>query len=110
MRPLLADELPRTRSSLRGSSQEGGAYSSTKREVAATAWNSTTPSTRVSFLVTLAVAAGVALGLLFGARDALIRGAAGAQSTLAGELAERLESQVIVFFRAHRKTLARSSP
>ena len=46
-----------------------------------------------SFLA-LAVAAGVSLGLLFGARDVLVRGGAVLQSTLATELVERLESQV----------------
>ena len=107
MRPLL-DELPRTRSSLRVSSQDGGKSSSSsivKGEAAA--WNASSPprcqsttqtkrnqSTRFSSFLALAVAAGVALGLLFGARDALVRGSSVLQSTLASELVERLESQV----------------
>jgi len=54
------------------------------------------PSTKRnhSFFLALAVAAGVTLGLLLGARDALFKGRVVLQSTLAEELAKRLESQV----------------
>ena len=95
MRPLL-DDLPRTRSSLRVSSQDGG-RSSNRGDAA---WNAS-PSlcqsrkrNQSSFFLALAVTAGVALGLLLGARDVLIRGDSVLQSTLASELVERLESQV----------------
>lgn len=99
MRPLL-DELPRTRSSLRVSSQDGGKSSSSSSSRGDAAWNASPPlcqsrkRNQSSFFLALAVAAAVALGLLFGARDALVRGGSVLQSTLASELVERLESQV----------------
>lgn len=102
MRPLLDEPvLPRTRSSLRGSHEgiskkEAASWSASSSPSPSHSPPSTwTKRNHSSFsLLALAVAAGVALGLLFGARDALVRGGAGVQSTLASELAERLESQV----------------
>ena len=91
--------------------------SSSKRDAA---WNAASPSSHspstkrnqspLSFFLALAVAAGVALGLLFGARDVLVRGGAVLQSTLASELVERLESQVRIGplsrSRRHRNSLS----